>query len=126
MVYPGTKNGFEAFQRRTAVDEEDKKAYGMKYEDAWVSPRSFDSREQHAVDVHPDQFGIVRYAYIGTEAKDRPPLTSCSKSRQDRLAARGESDVEGGFLAIEVDSPFRFAGQSGARSTPPWCGRAIP
>lgn len=77
VVYPGTKNGFEAFQRAyKLLTRSDKRAYGMKYEDAWVVAEELRLAGNK---VTPstfilDEFGIVQYAYIGTEAKDRPPL----------------------------------------------------
>ena len=78
VVYPGTKNGFDAFQRAySLLTKTDKKAYGMKYEDAWVVAEELRLAGNK---VTPstfilDQFGVVRFAYIGTEAKDRPPLS---------------------------------------------------
>ncbi|MEM6672278.1 MAG: redoxin domain-containing protein [Planctomycetota bacterium] len=76
VVYPGSENGFEAFQTAYRDLTAEEIPYAMLYENAAKVGIRFDIQGTLVVPTTlvVDESGVVRFAYVGKNEYDRPPL----------------------------------------------------
>lgn len=78
IVYPGERNGLEAFRRAYAsLNEAELPPYGVLYENDYIVSKMLDLEGSKVIPSTfiLDEEGIVRFAYIGKSKEDRPPVT---------------------------------------------------
>lgn len=79
VVFPGTRNGVEAFKRGyESLAPKERPPYGLLYQNDYLVSQLLDLEGNKVIPSTfiLDEQGIVRFAYIGENIADRPPVAT--------------------------------------------------